>query len=334
MKLENFEKIKNLQDSTSLKDGLSKKQKRDIVLLRDIAIENPSRLAYDRLLSLESNNPNFILSIIPENKLAIKYMSRTLKENEEFLTEVIEKYPEVIPDVLKCCNVSITPNGQVVLAEEKINLENEMYQQLKSSGVVSSNYSNYTNNEKIMTSMIERDAAMILFASEELKDNKDFIKVEAMKSDDTLNVIADNCDKFGTQGLIGAKEANREKSSNEFISKLEANLEQITSELRANGLTDEQIADDIMVKGIMASLNKLRGYEELDESSKDGAWDTYLNDMANSGDEDLLPDEIFHRAEIQDKICGELDKRKSKAEEQIISDSSDYSFTDFSDDGR
>lgn len=300
MNLDNNKEMKKIHESTELKDVLSKKQKKNIELLRNIAIEDPSRLSYDKLLSAESNNTKFILSIILENSKAIKYMSGSLKKDTEFLTEVIRKEPDLMDDVLRSCNVSINLETlTVVSAEEKTQFEDEMYYELKKSGVVSSNYSNYTNNEKTMTSLIAKDAAMILFVSEQLKDDKEFIRVEAMKSDETLNVIADNCDKFGTQGLTGAKEANREKSSNEFIDKLKANLEEITSELRANGLTDEQIGEDLIVKGITASLNKLIGYEELDEAGKETSWDTYLNDMANSGDEDLISDEIFHRAEIQ-----------------------------------
>lgn len=247
--LKNYEKLENLPRTKDGSDVLSKSDKKDKFLLRDLAILEPARLSYDKLLSKLSLNPDFIMSVIPNNRDAIKYMDPKLKEDVEFLNLVINKYPQALEDVLKNCNVAINERGTVVLLEDKIKLEQEIFEQTKLSGKVPSTYN---QSEKIMTSMIAKDAGMILLVSDELKNNKEFIKTEAMKNDEVLEKIVQNANQFGIEGLIGAKSANTEKTMDAGIEWMKSEVQRLEAQLKEFG--SELSEDD--VKKIERQIHK------------------------------------------------------------------------------
>ena len=323
MKLENSkiaEQIPETKEGTNA--FLSENQRKDRGLLRDIAIQNPERLSYDKFLSGLSDSMVDMKVIIFGNVSALKYAPGNMKNDTTFLNQLIEDFPgskdTIKTEVLKDCNVVIDlTTGKVMSDQAAISRQQELYNIAKTSFSVQEPYN---NSQKTMSNLIAKDASMILLASESLRDNKDFVKTECYKNDQVIETIVDNFERFGTNGVIGAQEANRDKGENECVKKLEENLKQMTEILRAKGLTDEQIQQDVIITGIRNELSKLKGISVMQDGQREQSLDSYFQDMAQSGDEDIIPEDIFHRASNQDKICKELGRRKEAEKESTQED--------------
>lgn len=266
MESKNDKIIRNLSKEPDTISKLDKKQNEDRKFLIELAIKDPERLSYDKLLSNKSKEPSFIMDIVPMNKLAIKYMSYSLKEDSEFLSSLVKRYPGAMIEVLKNCNVKTDAEGRIVIDNEKVMFENQLYLQAKNTGMIMEPYS---NNEKFMSAVIAKDATMILLVSEELKNDKSFIKVESLKNREVLKNVIDNIKDFGNEGLKGAKEANIEYTVMDSEQDFENRLNELKTKLLNEGMSKEDIDSNAEVKRLTRHIRQMQKFKNMSSNQKD-----------------------------------------------------------------
>ena len=61
-----------------------------------------------------------------------------------------------------------------------------------------------------MSIAIAEDVTLLKFASDELKNNKDFLKETSARNEEIVEYVADNVQEFGLEGIKGVQESSRE----------------------------------------------------------------------------------------------------------------------------
>lgn len=142
----------------------------------DIVIKEPELIEGTPI----SRNPQFILEHVQSNPKIIRYMDQHLKTNDIFINELNNK------------------KNPLITAE------------ITRIGLVSEILSNpeLSNSKEFMSSVIRKDATFLKYASEELKNDGDFLRNEALQNEDVIKYVADNAEEFGLKGVEGVRESS------------------------------------------------------------------------------------------------------------------------------
>ena len=130
-----------------------------------------------------SDNKQFIMEAATINSKVIKYMSQELKNDMEIITELYKLNDAAVlrglveePDMLS-----------LVLTDEK-----------------------FCNDRVFMDMAIEKNVSVLRFASEELKNDYEFIKEQSSKNEEVIEQVIHNANEFGLEGIKATRDTSRE----------------------------------------------------------------------------------------------------------------------------
>jgi len=146
----------------------------DMALASEIIKEEPELIQGKKA----GENKEFIKNHIRTNPNILKHMDSTLKADNNFIRDLIQN------------NKSNTNILNVVSEDPEILLNNP----------------ELCNNKEVMGEAILKNALFLKFASDNLKENYDFIKDVCTQNKEAIKYISENTDQFGEKGLTAAKE--------------------------------------------------------------------------------------------------------------------------------
>lgn len=182
-------------------------QKSDSVFL--VAVEqDASKLAGSEF----ANDRDFMRKAIHVNPEAIQYIGSELKKDVIFMAEMSAKYDSIEKGILEEQGLSqdmkdsITRNAELIKKIQQgdfsLLMENEQL----------------ANNKTFMEAAIEVNARALSYAGGSLKNDKEFIHEQAMRSDNVIEVIIEDTQKediserkFGRNALEATGDALRDK---------------------------------------------------------------------------------------------------------------------------
>lgn len=173
---------------------------RDTKITEEIIEKEPELLEGTPL----SRDEDFIKKHIESKPEIAKYMSPLLRNNSEIITEITN-----------------TGNEEAILAIAS-------YMQLKSE--MEANPELRSDKEYMLNNM-ENNGEIIAFASEELKNDYDFLKEAYKRSTVAIDYTAEHTDEFGEKGLTAAKEVIIETSTDKAIKEFESEINKIQQKL-------------------------------------------------------------------------------------------------------
>ena len=235
----------------------------DIKLAKDIIKEEPE-LIDDMPVSF---NREFILEAAEINPRVIQYMSEDLKADSNFTKDL--------------CNL------------ENLEITKYVAKECKMPDTVIEN-PNLKGNKVFMIEAVKEDAKILEYASDELKNNYEFIK-EVSNNTEAIDYIVDNTDQFGKEGLSGAKDALIEISSDEAISGFEQEKEEIKNKILE---VQEEKNDEL---------------EELLKRDKQLERHIKFFERIKNGDVDPV-----RAAKLIDKICVNMDERYKNEIKKVL----------------
>lgn len=253
--------VRNEYNTYSVYKYYGKKLQEDINLAKEIIKEEPE-LIYDTSVS---DNKQFILEIVEINPEIIQHISQSLKEDSVFIESLCElENKEVMIHVAKECKIPETIIDNPNLAENKI----------------------------FMGEIIKENPETLEYASDDLKDDYEFMK-EVSKDKETIEYVVEHTHDFGEEGLTGTKEALIELSSNEAILGFEEEQESLK----------KQIDSD----------NKEEKLEELLKRDKQLQRHIKFFEKIKNGEVDPI-----RAAKLIDKFCVNLNENYKKEIKQML----------------
>ena len=137
-----------------------------------------------------SNNRQFILEMVNINPEVVKYMSKTLKEDTEFIEDLCEiNNKEVMLNVAKECDISeLVKNNPELLS-----------------------------NKEFMIGAVISDSNYIEHIDESLKNDYGFIRATSKENYEVVEHIVQNTEKFGLEAIKGAKDTTREITIDDYM---------------------------------------------------------------------------------------------------------------------
>ena len=188
-------------------------------------LQNDSKLAAEIILLepdlLEgtplSGNKQFIIDNVHSNPDIIRYMSEYLKEDDKLIIELYNMNDsEIMQAIINNCEIS------------NVIVDNP----------------NLSSDKEFMSSVIKLDHTLLQFASEDLRNDYDFLKEESSQNEKIIDYVVDNMDKFGIEGIKGTRDTSKEFTIEDCM--------QLIDEIAQNG-TDKRfnhLKEKIQEKGI------------------------------------------------------------------------------------
>ena len=159
----------------------------DIELASEIIVREPE-LIKDTPISL---NRQFILDNLEKNPKIIEYMNSDLKTDKDFISQISSiKNPEIMKEIVISC-VAI----DLVLNNPELG-----------------------NDLSFMDLAIDQDVNVLKYASEEIKNNKEFLKTKASQNEKVIDYVVNNVGEFGLEGIKGVRESSREFTVDDCMS--------------------------------------------------------------------------------------------------------------------
>ena len=170
--------LKNEYDTYIAYKYYSASLQNDIELAREIIKAEPELIEN----TVFCNDRQFIQDVVETSPNVIKYMSQELKKDTKFITELYE-----------------TKNLEALV---------------KDSEALSSLLTDkkFCNDKTFMNIAIEQDVNTLKFASEELKNNYEFLKEQSSKNEKVIDYVVHNTKELGEEGLKATKEVVLNKS--------------------------------------------------------------------------------------------------------------------------
>lgn len=236
---------------------------KNLVFASDIIRKEPEIIAN----TIVSGDREFIEMVAPEVPEIVKHMSLELKEDSTFTAELCKlNVPEVTMYAAQECKMPDAIEENPTLAE----------------------------NKDFMLGIIQQDANSLEYASDELKNNYEFIK-EACTNEEVIEYVTEHTEKFGEQGLTAAKDVLVEKSSDEAIAGFKKENDKIKEEIESNTAKDE---------------NEL---EALSKRDKQLQRHIRFFERIQNGEIDPV-----RAAKLIDKICVNLDERYREQIKKVL----------------
>jgi len=261
-------------------------QKKDINLA-SIIIESEPHLIKESSLS---SNGEFMLKLAQVNPKAISCISEDLKSNGVFIQQICDtQNKELIENVAKECKIP---------------------------DVIKEN-SELSENKDFMLEIIKRDPEQIENASENLKDDYEFVKESCETNDKVVDYIADNTEEFGENGLNAAKEVIVDNTTSKAIEEFRIELDKI--ENSPTEIESEKQEDkDVETKKVSPEIRKrqLNNGIKLLDRIKNGEVKPerairLINSLCKDMDEEYKK-ELMKYIKIDDAV---IDKQKEEKEE-------------------
>ena len=162
----------------------------DIELASEIIVREPE-LIKDTPISL---NRQFILDNMEKNPKIIEYMNSNLKTDKDFISQISStKNPEVMEEIIISC-VAI----DLVLNNPELG-----------------------RDLSFMDLAIDQDVNVLKYASEEIKNNKEFLKIKSSQNENVIDYVVNNIGDFGLEGIKGVRESSREFTVDDCMSIIE-----------------------------------------------------------------------------------------------------------------
>lgn len=140
-----------------------------------------------------SQNKEFVMAHVSSNPNIVAYISPTLKRDTDIIQEAYQ-----------------TRNANAIEALEQEGVKVKMIQTILDNPKLS-------NDKEFMTSAIEKSGDVIALASDELKDNYEFLRQAYKVNIEAVDYTAEHTEDFGVKGLLAAKEVIIENSSDNAI---------------------------------------------------------------------------------------------------------------------
>lgn len=130
-----------------------------------------------------SKNEQFIIENVQKNPKILKYMSSELKSSAEMLGKLNNiNDAEVTKEIARNCDIKLAIKSRPELS----------------------------GNKDFMESAIERDVKALEFASENLRNDYNFLKAQSANQEKVVDYVVDNLNNFGIEGIKGVRESSRE----------------------------------------------------------------------------------------------------------------------------
>lgn len=130
-----------------------------------------------------SGNKQFIMDNVQVNPKIIKYMDRILKTDTNLIKELSNiNNKEIKQEIVQNCEIelAITRNPEMGKDKEFINIA------------------------------IDKDVEFLGYASDELRNDKEFLKEKSSQNEKVIDYVVDNVQNFGLEGIKGVRESSRD----------------------------------------------------------------------------------------------------------------------------
>ena len=148
-------------------------------LASEIIVEEPDLIAGTPV----SKNEEFILNNVKTNPKILQYMSPELKSSGEMLEKLNSiDSREVTKEIARSCDIKVAIECNASLSDDK----------------------------DFMAVAIERDLQSLEYASDNLKNDYEFLKTQSSKQEKVIDYVVDNMNDFGLEGIKGVRESSKD----------------------------------------------------------------------------------------------------------------------------
>ena len=173
---------------------------KNLEFARDIIKKEPEIIAN----TAASADREFIEKVVPEAPEVIKHMASELKSDSTFTAELCElNIPEVSAYAAQECKMPDAIEENPTLAE----------------------------NKDFMLGLIQQDANSLEYASDELKNNYNFIKEVCIENKEAIKYVSEHTEEFGSDSLKGAQEVLAEQFNGQLVQDCNDEVEKIKKEI-------------------------------------------------------------------------------------------------------
>ncbi len=171
--------VKNELDTFSVYKYYAESLQDDEKLAAEIVVVEPNLIEGTPI----SRNKQFVMDNIEVNPQIIKYMSSALKSDPDLIQELSNiNSQEIKQEIAQNCEIAL-------LIARKPEL---------------------CNDKNFMSIAIENDVKFLEYASEKLRNDKEFLKEKSSQNENVIDYVVDNIQKFGLEGIKGVRESSRE----------------------------------------------------------------------------------------------------------------------------
>lgn len=192
--------VKNEMGTYAVYTYYSENLQDDIVLATQIIQTEPELIEGTPI----SKNKQFIIEHVDTNPEIISYMSPALKSDIDVIEEI--------------CRAG---NAHAI---EIIGKDTTIVQTILGNPELS-------DNKEFMASVIEKSGEALAFASQELKNDYEFLKDAYKTNIEAIDYTAEHTQEFGEKGLLAAKEVIIETTSDNAIKGFEAEISKVREQL-------------------------------------------------------------------------------------------------------
>ncbi len=170
--------VKNTLDTFQVYEYYSPSLQNNLELASEIVESEPYLLENTPI----SNNKQFIVENIETNPEIVKYISVDLKKDNDFIYTLINTNNESIKkEIARNCEI------------EQILIDNP----------------DLCKDKGFMGAAIDNAVELFKYASDELKNDEEFLKVKSSENEDVIDYVVDNVNDFGTDGIKGVRTSSR-----------------------------------------------------------------------------------------------------------------------------
>ena len=170
--------VKNEIDTFKVYRYYAENLQNDVKLASEIIKSEPDLIEGTPI----SRNEQFIKDNARNKPQIIKYMDPQLKTNERFISELkSEKSSQIDTEIV---SIGLTAE---ILTNPKLG-----------------------NDKDFMSNAIRNDVTFLQYASEELRNDGEFLRQESLQNEDVIKYVAENAKEFGLKAIEGVRESSAE----------------------------------------------------------------------------------------------------------------------------
>lgn len=173
---------------------------KNLEFAKDIIKEEPEIIVG----TAASRDREFIVQVVTEKPEVIKYISSSLKADANFTAKLCElNIPEVTTFAAQECKMPDTIQE----------------------------YPEFAANKDFMLGAIQQDVNSLEYASDELKNNYEFIKEACTQNKESIKYVSEHIEEFGAESLKGAQEVLKEQFNGQLEQDCTQEVERIKKEI-------------------------------------------------------------------------------------------------------
>lgn len=168
-------------------------------------------------------------TIQSDEELTLEVMSKEpkliegtpLTKNKEFVLKHINEYPAIKQCISQELKIDPVIESAIKQIDNGIRYGSETTQRTLELKEMFANDLELANDRKLVAEAIELDASLLKYASDELKNDYNFLMEESLKNKKIIDYVVYNSNDFGADGISAVRETSKEFTIDECLSIIE-----------------------------------------------------------------------------------------------------------------